>query len=362
MRTNSSGSPKPHSTPRILQMQRLPCTTQAWKNLFPVLSGCETSREAAVAWKDLFPCASETNRDAAVAYKDLFPCASETNREAAVAWKDLFPYASETSREEAVMRSLNASLNRVRTDSPQLSWYGNLNIGPESSYGQEVADWGVNKTGPGLGGRVEGESFYFRVNGVAMYMRGANLIPFDIVPTRVSRRNITRTLESALDANMNTIRICNIRFHLHGMTDYLAVLLLSEYTAEARFQIRRLGSHPSIVIWGGNNEVEVSAEWYEATKADRPLYASDYMHLWGNTLREAAEELDPGRAYVDGSPSNMIYSKDPYLKRWSNPQEPMYGDVHIYNYVPSHPGTPSDPTQSLRTGLSSQTSRDPGNL
>ena len=34
-----------------------------------------------------------------------------------------------------------------------------------------------------------------------------------------------------------------------------------QFQSEVRAQIRRLGSHPSIAIWGGNNEVEASFDW-----------------------------------------------------------------------------------------------------
>lgn len=43
-------------------------------------------------------------------------------------------------------------------------------------------------------------------------------------------------------------------------------------------------------------------------------------------------QLDPGRPYVDTSPSNLLYSTQPYIRRWGDPQNPDYGDVHFYNY------------------------------
>ena len=54
---------------------------------------------------------------------------------------------------------------------------------------------------------VEGESFYFRVNGVPVFAKGANLIPLDILSTRVMQERLRGVLEAALDANMNMIRI-----------------------------------------------------------------------------------------------------------------------------------------------------------
>ncbi len=43
-------------------------------------------------------------------------------------------------------------------------------------------------------------------------------------------------------------------------------------------------------------------------------------------------QLDPGRPYVDTSPSSGLHSTDPYVKRWGDPQDPAAGDIHYYNY------------------------------
>ncbi len=52
-----------------------------------------------------------------------------------------------------------------------------------------------------------GESFYFRVNGVPIFVQGANLIPLDILPTRVTAGRIRRLLKTAVRSNMNMIRV-----------------------------------------------------------------------------------------------------------------------------------------------------------
>ena len=49
------------------------------------------------------------------------------------------------------------------------------------------------------GADAEGEAMYFRVNGVAMFLKGANLIPFDTVRTRVTDDYVRKTLQGALD-------------------------------------------------------------------------------------------------------------------------------------------------------------------
>jgi hypothetical protein len=54
---------------------------------------------------------------------------------------------------------------------------------------------------------IEGESFYFKVNGVPIYMKGANLVPLHILPTNVSKAAVHELLQYALQSNMNMIRI-----------------------------------------------------------------------------------------------------------------------------------------------------------
>lgn len=60
---------------------------------------------------------------------------------------------------------------------------------------------------PGDQEDIEGESFYFKVNSVPIYMKGANLVPLHILPTNVSKDMIHDLLKYALESNMNMIRI-----------------------------------------------------------------------------------------------------------------------------------------------------------
>eukprot|EP00955_Chlamydomonas_euryale_P029296 308995-Chlamydomonas_euryale.AAC.1 len=59
-------------------------------------------------------------------------------------------------------------------------------------------------------------------------------------------------------------------------------------------------------------------------------------------LADIAARLDPTRPYVDTSPSNGIWgggngTPGPGgalpLRRWGDPQDPRYGDIHFYNYT-----------------------------
>lgn len=53
-------------------------------------------------------------------------------------------------------------------------------------------------------------------------------------------------------------------------------------------QVRRLKSHPSVVVWSGNNENEaaIAMDWFNISVADRPLYVKDYVNLYVDNIRD----------------------------------------------------------------------------
>ena len=48
--------------------------------------------------------------------------------------------------------------------------------------------------------------------------------------------------------------------------------MLKEISLEVTHQIKRLNIHPSIVIWGGNNENEVALGWFPESNTNRYVY------------------------------------------------------------------------------------------
>lgn len=80
---------------------------------------------------------------------------------------------------------------------------------------------------------------------------------------------------------------------------------LSNIKEEARQQFVRLHSHPSIVIWGGNNENEAAFQWFKETKKDVALYRKEYEDLFlGVLYKEVVHAIDSDIIYADSSPSN----------------------------------------------------------
>jgi beta-mannosidase len=116
---------------------------------------------------------------------------------------------------------LNTGINhvslRVRMASPKL-WYP-VGYGAQSRYrfaatiriGRELAARAESKTGLRA---IElrrvadewGKSFEFVVNGIPVFAKGADVIPFDSFPNRVTPEIHRNILQSARDAHMNMVR------------------------------------------------------------------------------------------------------------------------------------------------------------
>lgn len=181
----------------------------------------------------------------------------------------------------------------------------------------------------------QGRGFAFVVNGIPVFAKGANAIPFDAFPARVARAQLRRVLQSARDANMNMIRNWGGGYYesddFFDLADELGLMVWQDFMfgggmqpgydpdfranvrAEARDQLRRLRRHPSIVLWCGNNEEETAwKDWGNGKKltAADPAFAakvwSGYEQLFGRDLREVVQEEGGGVPYWSSSPSNDL--------------------------------------------------------
>lgn len=69
------------------------------------------------------------------------------------------------------------------------------------------------------------------------------------------------------------------------------------------------------------------------TRAPGESHLSDPKCYWSTNPNPTGQvkRLDPGRPFVDSSPSNGVLSRQPYVKRWGNANDPARGDRHYYN-------------------------------
>jgi beta-mannosidase len=172
-----------------------------------------------------------------------------------------------------------------------------------------------------------GRSFQLVVNGIPVFAKGADVIPFDSFPNRVTTADYRRILESARDANMNTIRHWGGGYYetdeFYQICDELGIMVWQDFMfgndwqpgtyafklnieAEAEDQVRRLRNHPSIVVWSGNNETEVALNWGDRSKL--PLEVKfqmwqDYLTEFSGILNRVVARLNPETPYWPSSPS-----------------------------------------------------------
>jgi beta-mannosidase len=190
----------------------------------------------------------------------------------------------------------------------------------------------------------DGESFTFEVNGVPIFAKGANWIPADALYGRITRDRYDSLLDSAVDANMNMIRVwgggyyerdgfyeaCDERGLLVWQDFMFACALypsdeeyLESVESEVRDQVRRLADHPSIALWCGNNEVEMGLESWFDDADDLERLKQGYETLFYDVIGGAVAEEDDTRTYWPGSPSSGTGMQDPY--------QTNKGDIHYWD-------------------------------
>jgi beta-mannosidase len=191
-----------------------------------------------------------------------------------------------------------------------------------------------------------GRSFQFLVNGVPVFAKGADVIPFDSFPNRVTTADYRRILESARDANMNMIRHWGGGYYetdeFYQICDELGIMVWQDFMfgndwqpgtygfklnieAEADDQVRRLRNHPSIVIWCGNNETEVALNWGDrgALPPDVKFQMwQDYLTEFSGILNRVVERLDAETPYWPSSPSADYEALSDHYQS---------GDAHIWD-------------------------------
>jgi beta-mannosidase len=180
----------------------------------------------------------------------------------------------------------------------------------------------------------QGESFYFEVNGKALFAKGANYIPNDVFLNRVSAERYEFIVRSAAEANMNMLRVWGGGIYeddlFYDLCDKYGIMVWQDFMfacamypgndaflesvrLEAVDNVKRLRNHPSIVLWCGNNEIEAAWGPYDENRGwgwkqrydagQRAVIWKAYDTLFHKILPEVVSQEDAGRAYWHSSPS-----------------------------------------------------------
>jgi beta-mannosidase len=178
----------------------------------------------------------------------------------------------------------------------------------------------------------KGTSFYFRLNGVPVFMKGANYIPNDIFPARTTEEMYRKVIHTSKISNFNMLRVWGGGIYeydrFYDLCDENGILVwqdfmfacamfpgdeafLNNVKAEATDNIKRLRNHPSIAMWCGNNEILAAwLGWGWKKKEDALNQVNSdkiwksYTDIFHHILPDAVAANDPGRSYWDSSPSS----------------------------------------------------------
>lgn len=191
-----------------------------------------------------------------------------------------------------------------------------------------------------------GRALYFENNGRKFFAKGANWIPCDALPSRQTLGVYKDRLQSAVDANMNCIRVWGGGIYekdeFYELCDRLGLIVWQDFMfacslypaskdfldnveAEITYQVKRLKSHPCIGIWCGNNENFGTLTWFPESRANRDRYLVDYDRLYNGLIGKIVQKLDPERLWW---PSSPCAGPDDFADNWH--QDNM-GDMHFWS-------------------------------
>lgn len=190
----------------------------------------------------------------------------------------------------------------------------------------------------------DGESFYFEVNGVPLFAKGANYIPQDALLPSVTAERYHQLFRDMKEANMNMVRVWGGGVYeddlFYNLADENGILVWQDFMfgctsypsdptflqrveAEAEYNIRRLRNHASLAMWCGNNEILEGLKYWGWDKVySKEVHAEmfrGYDKLFREVLPNKVKELDGDCFYVHSSP---------YFANWGRPESWGIGDSH----------------------------------
>lgn len=194
-----------------------------------------------------------------------------------------------------------------------------------------------------------GTSFYFKLNGKPVFMKGANLVPPDSFLPRVSDSTYFSLVDNAKKANINMLRVWGGGVYFddafYEACDANGILVwqdfmfaCSMYPGDEKFvenvkqevidNVNRLQNHSSIAIWCGNNENDEGwHNWgwqkqFNYSKADSTQIWNDYKKVFHEMIPQTLDSLL-------SKEKNIYWSSSP-SKGWGRKESLTQGDVHYW--------------------------------
>lgn len=192
-----------------------------------------------------------------------------------------------------------------------------------------------------------GTSFYFKLNGKAIFIKGANYIPQSHFTNSLTEKDYRKILQAAADANMNMIRVWGGGIYeqdiFYEICDELGLLVWQDFMfantmyppdeaflenikAEVSDNILRLRQHPCIAHWNGNNEINVA--WFNwgwqnqngISSSDSAILYQNYQKIFQEIIPNQVQKLIPNSSYSHTSP----------LSNWGKAENFNHATMHYW--------------------------------
>jgi beta-mannosidase len=172
-----------------------------------------------------------------------------------------------------------------------------------------------------------GRSFYFELNGVPVFMKGANVIPSETLTPSVTREQYNRLIKNTVDANMNMLRVWGGAIYeedyFYELCDKNGILIWQDFMfacalqpgdeahlenirQEAIYNVRRLRNYASLALWCGNNEnLHGIHHWWDGMfepEVEAFMWRT-YERIFHEILPQVVKEHHSGIDYWSTSPS-----------------------------------------------------------
>lgn len=194
-----------------------------------------------------------------------------------------------------------------------------------------------------------GKSFYFKLNGKPVFMKGANYIPPDSFLPRVTDSIYNSIVKNAVDANMNMIRVWGGGVYaddaFYDACDKNGILVWQDfmfacamYPSDEKFlenvkqevidNVNRLQNHPSIALWCGNNENDEGwKNWgwqkqYKYSESDSTEIWKGYQKLFHEVIPQTLDSLL-------SKEKNIYWPSSPSIG-WGKKESLLQGDSHYW--------------------------------
>jgi len=267
---------------------------------------------------------------------------------------------NEFQKSFALKKGINSITFPYEIKTPKLWWtngLGQANLYPfEISLSKSKVPLSLKKLNIGLR-TIEliqekdsiGKSFYFKLNGKPVFMKGANYIPPDSFLPRATDSVYKSIVKNAVDINMNMLRVWGGGVYaedtFYDECDKNGILVWQDfmfacamYPGDDDFldnvknevidNVTRLQNRPSIALWCGNNENDEGwKNWgwqkqYNYSKQDSTKIWNDYEALFHKLIPTTLDSLLSPK-------ENRYWPSSPSIG-WGKKESMTQGDSHYW--------------------------------